>query len=412
MLRYLQVLLICIFVGLDAVNSIRSYQVKINDTDREGKLLSLFQIIRFPNQPCIGQASKNGTCYTADECSAKSGTNSGSCAQGYGVCCTFSATCGQTSNENCTYFESAGSEIGGCSLTICPCGDNICQLRLDFNQFMITGPSTSSDVVSKQKLGVVGAPGATKAISLASRCLTDTFSVTSTTGQAPPSICGINTGEHMYVDSTSACNDLVFQLGNTGQGTGIGQRQWNIKVTQYSCDYPNLAPDGCTQYYFGSSADTVQTYNYVGGQHLASQDQNICIRRERGNCRICYTTVMESDFMTSGETVEMAFAKPSECCGYGSTGGKSRFDCVVIPGALNPAMMSEQGLFSQFCGRSAGLQNTMSTQAVEMSKTICTDRQPFNIRFLSDSFEAETEIMLGVMAGFKLTYFQTSNGCN
>ncbi|TRY80429.1 hypothetical protein TCAL_15494, partial [Tigriopus californicus] len=213
----------------------------------------------FPNQPCIGQASKNGTCYTADECSAKSGTNSGSCAQGYGVCCTckfllnaVSATCGQTSNENCTYFESAGSEIGGCSLTICPCGDNICQVK-----------------------------------------------------------------------------------------------------------------------------------------ELASGNDSGTSRRERGNCRICYTTVMESDFMTSGETVEMAFAKPSECCGYGSTGGKSRFDCVVIPGALNPAMMSEQGLFSQF-----------------------SDRQPFNIRFLSDSFEAETEIMLGVMAGFKLTYFQTSNGCN
>lgn len=43
---------------------------------------------RFPNEPCIGQASKNGTCYTADECSSKGGINSGTCAQGYGVCCT------------------------------------------------------------------------------------------------------------------------------------------------------------------------------------------------------------------------------------------------------------------------------------------------------------------------------------
>ena len=45
-------------------------------------------IFRFPNDPCDGNASKNGTCYTSEECSAKGGTSSGSCASGYGVCCT------------------------------------------------------------------------------------------------------------------------------------------------------------------------------------------------------------------------------------------------------------------------------------------------------------------------------------
>ena len=40
----------------------------------------------------------------------------------------------------------------------------------------------------------------------------------------------------------------------------------------------NLAPDGCTQYFFGSTTDLVKTYNFDGGQHLASQDQNICVR--------------------------------------------------------------------------------------------------------------------------------------
>ena len=32
--------------------------------------------------------SKNGTCYTSEECDKRGGTNSGSCANGYGVCCT------------------------------------------------------------------------------------------------------------------------------------------------------------------------------------------------------------------------------------------------------------------------------------------------------------------------------------
>ena len=31
--------------------------------------------------------AKNGTCYTTSECEARSGTNGGSCAAGYGVCC-------------------------------------------------------------------------------------------------------------------------------------------------------------------------------------------------------------------------------------------------------------------------------------------------------------------------------------
>ena len=52
----------------------------------------------------------------------------------------------------------------------------------------------------------------------------------------------------------------------------------NLQITQYDCNYDNLAPDGCTQYFFGSTTDLVKTYNFDGGQHLASQDQNICVR--------------------------------------------------------------------------------------------------------------------------------------
>ena len=51
-------------------------------------------------------------------------------------------------------------------------------------------------------------------------------------------------------------------------------------MTQYACDYSNLAPSGCTQYYFGSTTASVETYNFNGGngQHLANQRQQICVR--------------------------------------------------------------------------------------------------------------------------------------
>ena len=36
------------------------------------------------------------------------------------------------------------------------------------------------------------------------------------------------------------------------------------------------------------------------GYHLANQEQNICIRREKDYCEICYSTVANSDFGVSG----------------------------------------------------------------------------------------------------------------
>ena len=43
--------------------------------------------------------------------------------------------CGDSIAENGTYFESSSSVVGQCNLRVCPCNDNICQLRLDFVSF-------------------------------------------------------------------------------------------------------------------------------------------------------------------------------------------------------------------------------------------------------------------------------------
>ncbi len=37
--------------------------------------------------------------------------------------------CGAMSNENCTYFESNSPTAGGCTATICPCNNDICQVN-------------------------------------------------------------------------------------------------------------------------------------------------------------------------------------------------------------------------------------------------------------------------------------------
>jgi hypothetical protein len=67
-------------------------------------------------------------------------------------------------------------------------------MRLDLNTFVVTGPSTKSTSDVLITGGTVIGGGA--AASVASQCLTDTFSVSSPGASNPPVICGTNSGEH------------------------------------------------------------------------------------------------------------------------------------------------------------------------------------------------------------------------
>ena len=75
------------------------------DELRSGKLLNVFNIIKFPNSGCTTNSNTVGTCYSASECSALGGSSSGSCASGFGICCAFSKGCGSTISVNNTYFR-------------------------------------------------------------------------------------------------------------------------------------------------------------------------------------------------------------------------------------------------------------------------------------------------------------------
>ena len=120
-------------------------------------------------------------------------------------------------------------------------------------------------------------------------------------------------------------------LGTTAVGTTLATRSWTIRVTQLECGSDGLAPAGCTQYFYGSDSGTVNTYNYQGGRHLANQNQVQCIRREKGNCKICYAAVALTDFSVSGNSANNKFIT-QDCCNYGSD-GKSifRIRTVKIP---------------------------------------------------------------------------------
>jgi len=371
---------------------------------------ALFQVpnqpVTFPNDPCDAD-TKNGTCYTAEECSQKGGTNSGSCASGYGVCCTFALNCGQQSSENNTYFESKGTESGSCTLKICPCNDNICQLRLDFETFSLTGPSSETTAVCDGIFGQCKYNTDAETFTTASQCATDLFSITNPGGSSPPAICGTNTNEHMYVDSNSACNDMNLILGTSAVGTSLATRSWSVRVTQIECTSNLLAPAGCTQYFYGDDSGTVKTYNYAGGYHLANQNQVQCIRREKGNCKICYAAVAETDFSVSGAAAKN-FAT-ADCCSYGEDGAGFGYDCVIIDGLS--ASTGKPLAFQNFCGNGGLLTAAGAVAAAANQKTLCTKQQPFKLQFQSDNWESkakETDVA-HPQIGYNLAYTMSSS---
>ena len=85
-------------------------------------------------------------------------------------------------------------------------------------------------------------------------CLKDAFSISSPGAMSSPVICGTNTGYHMILDSDGTnCQTANFNIGTSTTTT----RQWNIRVTQYTCaQQDESGPPGCLQYY-------TQTSNHI-----------------------------------------------------------------------------------------------------------------------------------------------------
>merc|ERR1719310_2486124 len=85
----------------------------VTDHDRDGRVLSVFNVVTFPNSACGASNGYNGTCYTA----------SGTCASSFGVCCVFSIACGASSSANNSYAVistySVTSDSDPCTYTFC-----------------------------------------------------------------------------------------------------------------------------------------------------------------------------------------------------------------------------------------------------------------------------------------------------
>jgi len=397
---YLALLCLCISYGVESTAV---------EGDRESKMYSIFNVVKFPNDVCKGSSSKNGTCYTAEECKNRKGTSSGSCASGYGVCCIISLACGETSSENTTYLATPTTIGTTCDYKICPVSKNICRIRFDMTTFSINLPSS-----------VTTAPVANSQYSIG-HCTQDSFSVTGSSGGTPV-ICGKNTGQHMIVDSDgSTCSIAAFTFGGDTY-----TRSYDIKVTQYDCRNPDSGgPPGCLQYHTATSgtigsfnfpltATTVDSTSTDGSRttHLANQDYEICFRRVSGKCAVCFAPSFSAAYGLgiSGSATAAAALTGSSCTTdfIGIPNGNSA-TIAVIQGTHPAVVVASSGL-TRYCGEILALKTAATAAA-----TVCTGAAPLRVRVYTDGYEVvstagkhntdETKAPGGIV-GFLLKYTQ------
>eukprot|EP00095_Tigriopus_kingsejongensis_P010887 maker-scaffold86_size395752-snap-gene-2.34 protein:Tk10887 transcript:maker-scaffold86_size395752-snap-gene-2.34-mRNA-1 annotation:"conserved hypothetical protein" len=221
------------------------------------EVLSLFNIVTFKNEAC----QSNNVIR-------------------FGVCCIFTAVnSGSTITQNCTYIRNPGfpqtyEQQSSITYTIRKTAPDVCSLRLDFESFSILATGNTLET------NTILIPPTTGGI-----CL-DQLNIVLSSGVSVPTICGQNSGEHIYLDIGNQATSRA-QLNFVFDAQVSNIRQWEIKAVQIPCT--SSVPQGCLQYHTGASG-TLRTFNFLNNadNHLANQDYSICIRQEAGFCCVEY----------------------------------------------------------------------------------------------------------------------------
>jgi len=366
--------------------SFAGYSYSAVADERASRAFSLFNVVKFKNSAC--QAAKDttltGVCYTSEECSKNGGTADGNCAASFGVCCVLKvSTCGSSVTQNCSYIENVGyptaiTTAGTCAYTVKRCSSEICQVRLDFKNFVLAQPSAKTTGLCVDTFKVVAGAGTGTRIT-------------------PPTICGTNTNEHMYIDAGTATTaaTLTFLTHTAGTGT------WRVKVSQIACHSAYKAPAGCLQYFTGT-AGTIKSFNWGDGTGTCSagcltqsQDYYACVRKESGMCSIQYvpTTVTTGDAWDMSNGIAISAVGYANCVTIGN-------GFVEIPNvrvdAMSNAVDNAGGLY---CGDILSI--PLAIPAISVGGGVVSDAPRFNIRVVAENGADQNEL-----SGFSLDYAQ------
>ncbi|XP_066153722.1 uncharacterized protein [Euwallacea fornicatus] len=285
------------------------------------QFFSLFTVVKFNNTECNATnwaGTWQGVCLTTTECTQWSGIGMGDCASGYGVCCVFRGSCGDSSSRNCSYFKSpnypdfypsnggtvvptttavpttfptpdprkkwyhynvnryqigesrqTNNDTTPCRFDVYKTSSNVQQIRIDFIDLDLASPTNGTCV---DEMLVISGQNANDQI---------------------PIICGYNTGQHVYVDVSELNGPLQIMVLSTSGA----RKRFKIKVCQYT-DSCGTSQSNCLQYYTGVRG-VIQSFNYDQAAvfnrsspgYFNALNYAICIRREAGYCSITFSNV-------------------------------------------------------------------------------------------------------------------------
>lgn len=402
----------------------------LSDTppERTAKHFSLFSVVTFKNEECTSETSitggaTQGTCYTSTECSDKNGMKSGNCASGFGVCCVFldiTAATGTITN-NRTRLRNAEFPAVAAAVTLQTIvytlqkmSSDICQIRLDFDTFVIAGPANTLETI----LGLTWA-GQT-------HCINDFLTFVQTGGALVPHMCGSLTGEHIYLDLGADATDTSVMTITTAPTATItpanAARVWDVKLSQIECYATYRAPSGCHRYLttdtgkiaslnFRQETNPGAILNNVGGNtgiELASQYLQTCIRRSKGMCCVEYQLCtshngaaiaadivgtnaadLQGTFSTSWSIDMMTspMVLLANQVNAGQVDGGCSGDYVEIPsswsGSCGANGSARYVVTTRYCGAGFGANFQRATAAAK-NTPVCDCSEPFTVTHSSD----------------------------
>merc|ERR1711936_1306819 len=255
--------------------------------NEKGKAFSLFSVVTFPNVECTTTMTPamKGICVTQDECQNTGNTiatASGNCASGFGVCCFRRITDPGAITESLTHIQSDDFPMPVVALNAPPVAavarafqvmtdSSCCAVKLDFISAQLTVPTAATGAC------------------------TDALTVTTqarnpAAGFVPGALCGVLTGQHMYVDVNRAGGAMAATI-NINTVAAPGDRFWKILVQRIECNSPDLPPAGCLQFFTGLSG-LITSFNGArmadAHQMIQNQQYRVCIKRGAGMCGVTY----------------------------------------------------------------------------------------------------------------------------
>ncbi|KAG6450813.1 hypothetical protein O3G_MSEX006803 [Manduca sexta] len=254
--------------------ALNNTRCKTRKQRKRTRFLEVFQIVQFEHVACTSDNGLEGTCLHEYECQSTGGTALGDCADGYGICCVNQFLCDEKSAASVGWFNnpdfpSPTSERLSCAFTLEKASANIKQLRIDFAAFELLPPTG----------GV---------------CQQDQFVISGQNiNNIMPILCGINTGQHVYVEVGDVDGPFYFAV----QTVSSESRLFSIKITQLLETDELAAPSGCLQYFKGPQG-YLESFNYrdksdIGIARISSYLNNLnyamCIDRESQACSIKYS---------------------------------------------------------------------------------------------------------------------------